>query len=141
MRIATLFAAAAIMSLTTMSYAAEMSATMPAGVKVKEVTTPGGPVKVLSDPKGMTLYTYDTDATPGKSVCNGKCAENWPPLMAAAGSKDMGSWTVVTRDDGAKQWAFKGKPLYTFIKDAAAADFNGNGVPKDKPVWHCAVPG
>ncbi|HSC01194.1 MAG TPA: hypothetical protein VLE45_14850, partial [Burkholderiaceae bacterium] len=31
---------------------------------------------------GMTLYTFDRDAA-GKSACNGPCATNWPPLMAA----------------------------------------------------------
>jgi len=29
---------------------------------------------VLADANGMTLYTFDKD-TPGKSNCNGKCAE------------------------------------------------------------------
>ena len=36
--------------------------------------------KVLTDSKGMTLYVFDKDAD-GKSVCNGPCATNWPPLM------------------------------------------------------------
>ena len=39
---------------------------------------------MLVDHKGMTLYTFDKD-TGGKSVCTGKCAENWPPLMAHGG--------------------------------------------------------
>ena len=31
----------------------------------------------------MTLYVFDRDtAGSGKSVCNGPCATNWPPLMA-----------------------------------------------------------
>ena len=39
---------------------------------------------VLVGPNGMTLYTFDKDvADSGKSVCNGPCATNWPPLMAA----------------------------------------------------------
>ena len=42
--------------------------------------------KVLTDGKGMTLYTFDKDAG-GKSACNGACATNWPPLMAAADAK------------------------------------------------------
>jgi hypothetical protein len=46
-----------------------------------------GPVKtvngVLVGANGMTLYTFDKDAG-GKSVCNGPCATNWPPLMAEA---------------------------------------------------------
>ena len=59
--------------------------------------------KTLVDAKGMTLYTFDKDAD-GKSACNGGCATNWPPLMAEGDAMDMGPWTVITRDDGAKQF-------------------------------------
>lgn len=87
---------------------------------------------------GMTLYTLDRDtAGNGKSVCNGQCATNWPPLAAAADAKDSGDWTVVTRDDGAKQWAYKGKPLYFWVKDTKAGDRTGDGV---NNVWHTAKP-
>ena len=85
---------------------------------------------------GMTLYTFDKDAD-GKSACNGPCAANWPPLMADASAKAEGSWTIVTRDDGSKQWAYKGKPLYTFLKDEKAGDRVGDGF---KNVWHVAKP-
>ena len=129
-------AAALTLGMSAASYAADM----PAGVDVKEVATPGGAVVVLSDAKGMTLYTFDMDKEAGKSVCNGQCADFWPPLMADADAHDVGDWNVVTRDDGAKMWAYHGMPLYTFVKDTAVADFNGNGVPQDNPVWHCAVP-
>ena len=39
--------------------------------------------------------------------------------------KDAGDWTVVTRDDGSKQWAYKGKPLYTFFRDTAGQPATG----------------
>ena len=92
--------------------------------------------KALVDAKGMTLYTFDRDAT-GKSNCNGQCATIWPPLAAAADAKASGDWTVVTRDDGAKQWAYKGKPLYLFNKDTKPGDVAGDGV---NSVWHIAAP-
>lgn len=85
---------------------------------------------------GMTLYTFDKDAG-GKSTCNGPCATNWPPLMAEAGAAAKGDWTVVTRDDGSKQWAYKGKPLYFWTKDQKAGDKTGDGV---NSVWHAAKP-
>jgi predicted lipoprotein with Yx(FWY)xxD motif len=66
--------------------------------------------KTLVDAKGMTLYIYDRDTAADKSSCNGNCATNWPPLMASADAKSAGAWTVITRDDGGKQWAYKGKP-------------------------------
>lgn len=106
---------------------------MMAGVQVQK--TAAGPV--LVDPKGMTLYTFDNDKVAGKSACNGPCAQNWPPLTAQADAKPMGDWTVVARDDGSKQWAYRGKPLYTFKKDAKAGDATGNGF---NNVWHVAKP-
>src|SRR4051812_27205428 len=83
---------------------------------------------VLATPAGATLYTYDKDAAnSGKSTCNGPCATNWPPLPAQAADEASGDWSIVTRDDGSKQWAYKGWPLYTFAKDAKAGDTTGDG--------------
>ena len=100
------------------------------------------PVKVadgvLVGPNGMTLYTFDKDAAgSGKSTCNGPCATNWPPLMATASDTASGDYTVITRDDGAKQWAVKGKPVYYWIKDTKPGDKTGDGVNK---VWQTAKP-
>ena len=101
---------------------------------LKTADTPKG--KTFVDAKGMTLYTFDKDAG-GKSACNGPCAANWPPLMADASAKAEGAWTIVTRDDGSKQWAYHGKPLYTFLKDEKAGDRTGDSF---KNVWHVAKP-
>jgi predicted lipoprotein with Yx(FWY)xxD motif len=92
--------------------------------------------KVLTDAKGMTLYTFDRDA-PGKSNCNGQCAQSWPPLLASVDAKPTGEWSVVTRDDGSKMWAYKGKPLYTWVKDTKAGDTTGESV---NNVWRVAKP-
>ncbi|MBS4088387.1 MULTISPECIES: hypothetical protein [Pseudomonas] len=81
---------------------------------------------MYTDHKGMTLYTFTKD-TAGKSMCNDKCATNWPPLMATAGDKSMGDWTVIKRDDGSMQWAYQGMPLYTFVMDKKAGDMTGDG--------------
>jgi predicted lipoprotein with Yx(FWY)xxD motif len=83
---------------------------------------------VLVGPNQMTLYTFDRDAAgSGKSVCNGPCATNWPPFMATANDKASGDYSIVTRDDGAKQWAFKGKPLYYWVRDTKPGDKTGDG--------------
>ena len=92
---------------------------------------------VLVGPNGMTLYTFDRDAMPGKSVCNGPCATNWPPLMAKAGDAASGDWTIIARDDGSKQWAYKGKPVYFWVKDQKAGDRTGDGF---NGVWRLARP-
>ena len=93
---------------------------------------------VVVGPNGMTLYTFDKDAAgSGKSVCNGPCAANWPPLMAADSDKSSGDYSIVVRDDGAKQWAIAGKPLYYWVKDTKPGDKTGDGVNK---VWQIAKP-
>ncbi|WP_246180182.1 COG4315 family predicted lipoprotein [Microvirga thermotolerans] len=92
--------------------------------------------KALVDAKGMTLYTFDRDSA-GKSNCNGTCAQNWPPLLAGANAKASGDWSLVKRDDGSMQWAYKGKPLYTWVKDTKPGDVTGDGV---NNIWHIAAP-
>jgi len=93
--------------------------------------------KVLTDSKGMTLYTFAKDSN-GKSACNGKCAENWPPLMATAGEKGGKGYSQIKRDDGKMQWAYKGKPLYTWVKDSKPGDTTGDGFLNG--AWHAAKP-
>ena len=91
---------------------------------------------VLTNVSGMTLYTFDKDAAgSGKSECNGPCATNWPPLLAAADAKASGDYSIITRNDGAKQWAYKGKPLYLWIKDTKPGDRTGDGF---NSVWRVA---
>ncbi|KAI3592010.1 Orf21 [Cupriavidus sp. U2] len=93
---------------------------------------------VLTDPQGLTLYTFDRDpANGGKSVCNGMCATNWPPLLAEPGKTASGSYSVITRDDGTRQYAYKGMPLYRFAKDAKPGDRTGDNL---NNVWHVAKP-
>ena len=77
----------------------------------------GGQYVLRSANDSLALYTYDRDA-PGKSNCNAACAAAWPPVLAEAGARPLGPWTPVKRDDGALQWAYQGKPIYTFGKDA-----------------------
>ena len=96
----------------------------------------GAPAKktagMMTDNAGMTLYTFDKDAG-GKSACNGPCAGNWPPLMAGGDAKASGDWSIIARDDGSKQWAYKGKPLYLWSKDQKPGDMTGDGF---NGVWH-----
>ena len=121
--------ASAIFAVGLVGSAFAQTASMPAGVKVA-----GG---MFTDAKGMTLYTFDNDKEPNKSACAGNCLNNWPVLKAEASDKDMGDWKVITRDDGSKQWAYKGKPLYYFAMDKAPGDKVGDG---RGMVWHIAKP-
>lgn len=130
MRKAALLAALLMLLIAGSAYTADK---MPAGVQERKADS--GTV-VLADAKGMTLYTFDKDMK-GMSMCSGKCAMNWPPLAADADAKPMGDWTTVKRDDGSMQWAYKGKPVYTFAKDANPGETKGEGV---GTVWHAVTP-
>jgi predicted lipoprotein with Yx(FWY)xxD motif len=92
----------------------------------------GAPVKysndLITNSEGMTLYTFDKDVSgSGKSVCNGQCAVNWPPFKAGSGDQAGGDWKVIVRDDGGRQWAYSGKPLYLWSKDQKPGDKTGDG--------------
>ncbi len=105
-------------------------------------TVPPSPAKTvdgaLVNDAGMTLYTFDRDVGgSGKSVCNGPCAANWPPLLAKTDTPPNAAWQVITRDDGSRQWAYQGKPLYLWSKDAKPGDRTGDGV---NNVWKVARP-
>ena len=89
---------------------------------------------VLVGSNGMTLYTFDKD-TSSKSLCTEKCAENWPPLLAQDSDKGSGDYSIILRDNGKKQWAYKGKPLYFFSKDQKRGDKTGDSI---NNVWHVA---
>lgn len=121
--------AAAVLAVAASGYAVAQTPTTPAAVHVSN--------GMFTDAKGMTLYTFDNDKEPNKSACTGNCLNNWPVLKAEATDKDMGDWKVIARDDGTKQWAYKGKPLYYFAMDKAAGDKLGDG---RGMVWHIAKP-
>ena len=87
---------------------------------------------ILADGAGRTLYTFDKDAS-GRSHCSGGCASAWPPFFAGDAARDNGPFTVVSRDDGRRQWARDGKPLYFFAGDAQPGEANGDG---SGGVWH-----
>jgi predicted lipoprotein with Yx(FWY)xxD motif len=87
---------------------------------------------VLVTSEGMTVYTFDKDTTEGKSACYGPCATNWPAVTAGE-TKLAPPYGAITRDDGSKQLTYKGKPLYTFVKDKKAGDRNGDNL---KDMWH-----
>jgi predicted lipoprotein with Yx(FWY)xxD motif len=92
---------------------------------------------MLTDPKGMTLYYFDKDDSGNKSNCNGKCNERWVPLVATGDAQPSGDFTLITRNDGSKMWAYRYRPLYTSQQDKAPGETNGAGASTQ---WHVARP-
>jgi predicted lipoprotein with Yx(FWY)xxD motif len=57
--------------------------------------------------------------------------------MAAKEDSASGDFSIITRDDGSKQWALKGKPVYYWVKDSKPGDKTGDGV---NGIWQVAKP-
>jgi predicted lipoprotein with Yx(FWY)xxD motif len=87
---------------------------------------------VMTTPQGMTVYTFDKDQR-GQSNCYGECATHWPPVTAANDAQPFGNMSVVERTDGSRQWAYGGKPLYTYHDDMAPGNVEGDG---KGGIWH-----
>jgi len=99
---------------------------VPAPLKASKAGAVG---TILSGPNGMTLYTFVSDKEDGKSVCNESCAKKWPPFVTSANPPaPKPPLSLVTRDDGSKQYAWKGKPLYYYTEDKKPGDTTGHEV-------------
>ncbi len=105
--------------------------------------------KVLATGKGLTLYRREAhiDQTGGghnlrrgqplrpavgreigiKNVrCDAGCRQAWHPFTAPSHAVAWGQWTVVTHDDGVRQWVYQGYPLWTYDGDSNPGDMTGN---------------
>jgi predicted lipoprotein with Yx(FWY)xxD motif len=130
MRFLTVFALALSLSSMTLAVSQAQQAG-PVGITV----TKHGDGWHFADAKGLALYTYDKDETPGKSACNGECAKTWPPYVAADDAKPLGGFDIIVREDGVHQWTYRGKPLYGYAKEQNAETTFGDGF---GAAWHVA---
>ncbi|MEM7722953.1 MAG: hypothetical protein AAF376_11310 [Pseudomonadota bacterium] len=106
----------------------------PAGAQtLGSVQTDIGPV-LVSQASGMTLYTFDQD-TRNQSNCYDGCAASWPPFLAGDSATAEGGLGIIERNDGTRQWALNGRPLYFWQGDARIGDVTGQGV---GGVWFAA---
>lgn len=88
----------------------------PAAIAISQ--DPPGHWVFRSFPAFLPLYVFDGDVPgSGKSMCDDACAAVWPIIKAGDDDKPTGDWTIVERNHGVRQWAYKGKPLYTFYLD------------------------
>jgi|SRR5579883_484027 predicted lipoprotein with Yx(FWY)xxD motif len=109
-------------------------------VMTASATVGGKSVTILTDTKGMTLYYFKKD-TATASNCTGGCAQFWPPLLfkgtgtPSASTSLPGTLSVVNTANG-PQVAYQGHLLYTFQKDTAPGQINGQGF---NGVWFVAT--
>lgn len=109
---------------------------------------------IYTTKSGMTLYVTGMDqAKPGTFGCTetvfkdagrgpdgyplprkdhrNSCLDRWPVFVAGENAKPVGKWTIVTRPNGVKQWAYDNQPLYLSHRDKAAGEVNGTmGYPR-----------
>ena len=128
-------AALVLLGVAVSNASAPTPAATSAGTVLK-TTTIGG-TTVLTNSKGLTLYSFAPD-TPTTSKCYGSCAAYWPPAIgaAAAGSGLPGKTGTIKRTDGSLQLTYNGHPLYTYIGDSAPGQANGNNLNLNGGLWH-----
>jgi predicted lipoprotein with Yx(FWY)xxD motif len=135
---------AAACGTSTVSPGASTGATKPAPGSVLGVasTSLGS---VLVDSQGRTVYLLTADK-PGQSTCSAQCLAFWPPVSAPAGSKvppvnGVSAPLAATKaTNGASMVTAGGWPLYTFAKDKAPGDVNGQGKKSFGGTWYVVSP-
>ena len=94
----------------------------------------------LVDGSGNTLYWFTKDSA-NMSACSGDCLKAWPAFspdsFAVPSALNAADFSTITRTDGAKQAAYKGYPLYYWVKDKMHGELTGQNVGK---VWFVIDP-
>ena len=133
-------AAVSVLALALLGVAAGTPKAAPAasatvGSQVLKARQIGG-VTVLTNAKGLTLYSFAPD-TPAKSACYGSCAAYWPPVPgnAAASPGVTGQLGTIKRTDGSTQATYDGHPLYTYIGDKTPGQDGGNNINLNGGLW------
>jgi predicted lipoprotein with Yx(FWY)xxD motif len=119
----------------------------PAAITLVDVTTASGAgggggtgaelyYRRLGDADGKPLYTFDKDGAGGKSTCAAECAKEFPPYLVPKNAVVSGAWSITRRADGARQWAYQGRPLYRYsgvdpVPESPST--NGNAVADSQP--------
>lgn len=110
-------------------------------VRIREHSDHG---EILAGSEGSTLYMFDPDTQgAGESACQDGCAEAWPPLTledgetASTGENVAADLSTFEREDGTRQVAANGWPLYYFANDEEPGDATGQGV---NDVWWVLEP-
>ena len=134
--------ALAIAALLAMSaIAAPMALAKGSKTVAGEASAPKLHKTVLTDTKGLTLYTL-VGETHGKFICTTPtCLQAWPPLLVTPGTTPKGPVKLGTikNPEGKTQVTYKGMPVYTFEGDSKKGEANGEGL-KDVGVWHAVTP-
>jgi predicted lipoprotein with Yx(FWY)xxD motif len=95
--------------------------------------------RLLHNARGFSVYAFDGD-TLERSGCDAACERRFDPIQAPAAARRHGDWSVFVRENGARQWAFRGKPLYLFAEDVRVHSLAGSDVPGWRNVYTQEAP-
>jgi predicted lipoprotein with Yx(FWY)xxD motif len=95
--------------------------------------------RLIALANGYSIYTSDRDGV-HKSNCDATCQKTWRPVSAGVIAQANGDWTVFERAPGLKQWAYKGKPVYTHTRDDKERSYQGGDVLGWHNVWMQLAP-
>jgi predicted lipoprotein with Yx(FWY)xxD motif len=143
-------------SATTSSAASASSSAAAAGTQTAAAATTGPVATVMvkqggklgkilaAGPKRLTVYLFESDHG-STSTCTGACARVWPPVTTSGDPKAQGGavaadLSTITRSDGTKQVAYKGHPLYYYVKDGDNGDAYGQGINSFGAGWYVLSP-
>jgi len=108
-------------------------------VQTESVAVGGQNVTALTNEKGWTLYYFTPDTATTSACTTAPCTTNWPAFISdgipTSASKLTGKFDVQKNANGS-QGTYNGHPLYTYAKDTAAGQTNGEGVGGK---WHVAT--
>lgn len=118
---------------TEITVTAENIAANAAVVGVTEAQIKGKLEQVLTDLRGLSVYTFDQD-TQDISNCRSSCLIEWPPLHVPVGATVQAPFGSIDGNDGLKQLTLNGLPLYYYDDDKKVGDAFGN-----YPEWHSVL--
>ena len=110
-------------------------------IQTATVTVKGQSKMVLTDVHGKTLYYFTADSAT-QPTCSSSCAQTWLPLLFTGSGVPTSSTSLpgqlsVQMDANGSHVEYNGHPLYTFSKDTAPDQTNGEGL---FGMWFVATP-
>jgi predicted lipoprotein with Yx(FWY)xxD motif len=79
--------------------------------------------------RGSFEIAYHKGKRLGGNACvSGECLLSWRPFLAPQGAIASGFWEIVPRQDGTRQWAYKGFALYTYNEDQGPGQIRGHNL-------------
>lgn len=100
---------------------------VPPGFAVKS-TSVG---RMLTTKKNDAVYSFEEDSAV-ETRCTGDCTKRFKPVIAPALVRTRGEWSVLERSPGERQWVFRGKALYTHVRDTGPWSQEGS----DEEGWN-----